>query len=466
MLAVKLKRARNKMGYSNNNIFEALETQYSYNCISNLKALAIKEGRLPSKAFMASEQSGYFDSALELKFSYLQKKLNKRRKVTFTEISTEIITEISIEPDEKINKFAKKILIFNKDAPSFLITGCQGGGPSGDQAGVAKEMRKFLNNSPSKENTLGMFLGDNFYNSGVTHEHDPLFNDAFYHMYQGLDIPFFNILGNHDYDFHGGKHAIHPMQRAMAQVNHTYVAKALRGFPDWIMPSRYYALSFKNVNFFMLDSNTFCFDEQQRSWLVDTHKTLNSTNDKKKWNIIVMHHPLVSYGKRHPDTNKSDIDWYWLNEYEHKPYNFLSLPNSSMNQWIFEKLAELNLEFDLELCAHDHFLGFSEITANPYPELKTPYWKSTAVKTEKTMFQALVGGGGGKIPMGLKNKDKAIWTEPHYGFLDLKIGETLDLTYHHWNSRFSFGTNQKKFSIGRDPLLNPNDDTGHLYIHN
>ena len=238
----------------------------------------------------------------------------------------------------------------------------------------------------------------------------------------------------------------------------------------------------------MLDSNTFCFEAEQRSWLENTYKQLNPEGSKK-WNILVMHHPLVSYGKRHANTKKGDIERYLLPEYGN-----IEIPDATMNQWVFETICAMDITFDLELCAHDHFLGFSKIEMSPYAqknnyssqnlklyqqerswrdnynELGLPIssdfhdtfykdilpfnapkkleYKNMLAKPK--MFQALVGGGGA-FPHGLQHKEQAIWTEEHLGFLSLNIGETLELNFHH-ASRFWGGWNKTGFDIRRDPM--------------
>ena len=153
---------------------------------------------------------------------------------------------------------------------------------------------------------------------------------------------------------------------------------------------------------------------------------------------------MVSYGKRHPGVKKSDIDLYILRE-----YGDIEIFDATMNQWIFEMIWSMDITFDLQLCAHDHFLGFSKIEENPYSRKQSfspsevqqhqqkMSWRNfhneagSSVPPDFTptnddepltfnklpsqkmlkkgiMFQALVGGGGAS-PHGLKHKDQAKW---------------------------------------------------------
>jgi DNA repair exonuclease SbcCD nuclease subunit len=150
----------------------------------------------------------------------------------------------------------------------FLFFGDAGTG-SKNQMNVAQAMTNFCENAKCDFVTL---LGDNFYPSGVADTRDPLWKEAFEIPYSPLNIPFFALLGNHDYK-----------GNVEAQINYSKKSK------QWKMPSRYYTFSRGPVDFFVLDTNKF--NKPQREWLSET---LDAS--KKTWKIVCGHHPIYSYG--------------------------------------------------------------------------------------------------------------------------------------------------------------------------
>ncbi len=131
-------------------------------------------------------------------------------------------------------------------------------------------------------------LGDNFYDDGTPSPTDPIFKSHFYEVYDKpelthlRDLNFFNILGNHGYNWHGWakyKPGISGYQKAENQLLHTYLNSdksdfsqdvidlfsreteiALNELPKWTMPSRYYSVDFGDTEIFFLDSNTYARD--------------------------------------------------------------------------------------------------------------------------------------------------------------------------------------------------------------
>lgn len=101
-----------------------------------------------------------------------------------------------------------------------------------------------------------LLLGDNIYPEGVTSPDpavDPQWDDKFEIPYADLSIPFYPVLGNHDYgdDPGGGGGGWPPtidLARGDAQVDHTaYSSK-------WSMPNEYYSFTHGDVEFFALDT--------------------------------------------------------------------------------------------------------------------------------------------------------------------------------------------------------------------
>ena len=76
-----------------------------------------------------------------------------------------------------------------------------------------------------KEHTPDLVLntGDNFYYCGIQNGSDPQINEDFVALFGSINVPWYNILGNHDYGFNPD---------AQLWLNQT--------IPTWIMDSRYY----------------------------------------------------------------------------------------------------------------------------------------------------------------------------------------------------------------------------------
>jgi tartrate-resistant acid phosphatase type 5 len=128
-------------------------------------------------------------------------------------------------------------------------------------------------------------LGDNIFDSGVESVTDGQFHAKFEDPYAQLDLPFFMILGNHDY---GGAGAGYELQRAQYQVD--YTAHSAR----WRMPATYYRRVAEHVDVFALDTNAQLWsrDAQQRvdvgAWIAASTAT---------WKIAVGHHSYLSNGE-------------------------------------------------------------------------------------------------------------------------------------------------------------------------
>jgi tartrate-resistant acid phosphatase type 5 len=127
-------------------------------------------------------------------------------------------------------------------------------------------------------------LGDNIYESGVTSVDDPQWQQKFEQPYAAVNVPFWVVLGNHDY---GGAGLGFEPARAQAQV--AYSAKSSK----WKLPATYYRRSVSNVEFFGLDTMVAMVNQhaQQRTevsaWIAQSRAT---------WKIAFGHHPYLSNG--------------------------------------------------------------------------------------------------------------------------------------------------------------------------
>lgn len=157
-------------------------------------------------------------------------------------------------------------------------------------------------------------VGDNVYQNGVSGVNDPKFKSHFEDIfdYAHLDLPFYLVLGNHDYE-----------GSINAQID--YSAKSER----WNMPNEYYTFdkvlpTGEKVSFFALDTYELLNNDgnQQVEWL---STKLNNASDAK-WKIVFGHHPLYNngnYGDHHtlieklaPLFNKHNVRLY-LSGHEH-----------------------------------------------------------------------------------------------------------------------------------------------------
>ncbi len=162
----------------------------------------------------------------------------------------------------------------------LLFVGDTGSGTS-NQLAVAEQMESLCK---SAEVTGVVLLGDNFYYTGVESVRDPLWEDRFEKVYSGeclKNLPFYAILGNHDY-------------RAVPEAQIAYT-RARGG--RWTMPARYYSLRFGSLlEIGAADTNIpdrcgipeFCSID----WLMEKLKTSLAT-----WKVLIGHHPILSGGK-------------------------------------------------------------------------------------------------------------------------------------------------------------------------
>jgi tartrate-resistant acid phosphatase type 5 len=129
----------------------------------------------------------------------------------------------------------------------FIVFGDYGNYGRGNQKLVAERIGSFCKTHVCE---FIVTTGDNFYPNGTTSVYDEHWKKSFLETYNDdtiKDLPFYAVLGNHDYKTH-----------PQSQVDYHYHSNASR----WYMPSRYYNVSFSkqyedrslNVQFLMLDS--------------------------------------------------------------------------------------------------------------------------------------------------------------------------------------------------------------------
>lgn len=340
-------------------------------------------------------------------------------------------------PAKKPSQFELGINMTSDDKMAYkmMVTGCQGEGTPA-QRNVANAMNQKLKTyAPDK--ISGLLLGDNFYDSGVDTTDDPKFKDLFTNMYS-QSFNWFAALGNHDWNFQNsiktwmGKTAPH-QQKAMAQVEHTYSSLDKKNKVDmWLMPHRYYVIETNWANIIVLDSNTLYFDPQQQDWFKNILKRANEKTPHRK-NVIAMHHPLLSAGKRNPFSDAKDVHQYILPEYKYTGPRDTSLNNLLLT--LFKEIqSELRDAFkiDLILCAHDHFLADSYLY-------------------ELSCKQLTIGGGGGPL-QDIKIEKTCQFQAKTHGFVELDFNkENINYTFFDSNPRTLYSDSSSTTPYGQRP---------------
>jgi tartrate-resistant acid phosphatase type 5 len=131
-----------------------------------------------------------------------------------------------------------------------------------------------------------ILLGDNIYESGVFGVDDVQWQDKFEIPYQSIQLPFYAVLGNHDYGALGLG-----TEFAKGPIEVAYSGRSTK----WKMPSTYYTFHKGNVGFVALDTNSILWANtdygSQSSWYANAIGQLTTT-----WKIVLGHHPYLSNG--------------------------------------------------------------------------------------------------------------------------------------------------------------------------
>ncbi len=176
-----------------------------------------------------------------------------------------------------------------------------------------------------------LLLGDNFYDTGVESVDDEQWQTKFELPYAGIDLPFYAVLGNHDYG--GTNH----LDKAVHQIAYTDLSDR------WTMPDHYFAHTASNVDFFALDTNLPQWPvslgeigARQESWLAGQFADFEPDD---RWRIVWAHHPYLSNGKH---GNAGNYDGF------PDTFTLSGQPNKELLE------AHVCGKADLYLCGHDH----------------------------------------------------------------------------------------------------------------
>jgi hypothetical protein len=145
-------------------------------------------------------------------------------------------------------------------------------------------------------------LGDNFYDVGVSSTTDPQWTTKFLTPYGAVSLPFYAVLGNHDY---GASGSGADWDRAQNEVEYTKVST------KWKMPDRHWQRTDKGVAMFALDTNAIMFRSLWGSRVSAQQTAINGWvgSSTAKWKIAFGHHPYLSNGPHGNAGNYEGMSW-------------------------------------------------------------------------------------------------------------------------------------------------------------
>ncbi|MBF0444354.1 MAG: metallophosphoesterase [Magnetococcales bacterium] len=254
--------------------------------------------------------------------------------------------------------------LLTKSKLVFYTLGDQGTGGKKQQK-VAAAMEREAKKSGKPDFVL--LLGDNFYNDGVVSIDDPQWQEKFERIYKGnllKDIPFFAVLGNHDYRLNSD-----------AQVQYTSQGK---GSKRWQMPDKFYRVDLGQVKnrpllrLVGLDTTNVDSFSQQAKFIKQSFK---SVKNRPLWRIVAGHHPLYS-ASRHG-------------------------PTKSMHPEILPAMQDSKVH--LYLAGHDHNLQLIKLMFSP--------------------IQVVSGGGGRVLYPIVSGQEGVDFANSKFGFVKVVLSE-------------------------------------------
>jgi len=183
---------------------------------------------------------------------------------------------------------------------------------------------------------FGLLLGDNFYDSGVDSEMDPMFDTHFAQPYGPLGFPFYVVLGNHDLGGDGLGIDL-DFQKGNYQVAYSMYNS------QWRMPAKHYEFTEGPIWFAALNTTDIFFnqDDDQYSavngWLADY-----DARGDTRWKIAFGHHPYISNGPHGNAGDYEDLGGVPLTEIPRGDH-VLDFFNDNVCG-----------KFDVYICGHDH----------------------------------------------------------------------------------------------------------------
>ncbi|MFJ3050520.1 metallophosphoesterase [Pseudomonas nitroreducens] len=176
---------------------------------------------------------------------------------------------------------------------TLLALGDQGSGDL-QQWRVAEGMERVAESEGGVNMVL--LLGDNFYGKALSGVDDPAWQLKFERVYHGRwlsHVPFYAVLGNHDYP-------------ASAAVELDY-ARQRAGSGRWQMPAPFYTRDFGEVEgrpllrVAFLDTNADAAGRQRQADFLQ--RAFARPGPAPLWKMVVAHHAMRSSGGKHGDDN-------------------------------------------------------------------------------------------------------------------------------------------------------------------
>jgi hypothetical protein len=223
----------------------------------------------------------------------------------------------------------------------FIVMGDTGEG-NPEQVQVAESIAALC----EREGCEFVFLlGDNIYDSGVESTDDSGWAERFEEPYAGVDLPFYAVLGNHDYggDLFGFELGGlgNEFDKGLIEVDYSQVSE------KWRMPATHYTLRVGGVGFIALDTNSILWDNTEHGDQYAWYPTALQEIAGSDWVFVMGHHPYRSNGDH---GNAGNYDAPELNGWEVP--NPLPIQNGDDMQAFYEDVVCGTADF--LLTGHDH----------------------------------------------------------------------------------------------------------------
>jgi hypothetical protein len=227
------------------------------------------------------------------------------------------------------------------DLVKFVVMGDTGEGNT-DQRAVGERIRDVC---AADGCDFVLLLGDNIYDDGVASVDDPQWQTKFEEPYRDIDLPFWAVLGNHDYggDVIGINAPGIGNEWDKGPIEVQYTERSAK----WRMPDTHYTLTVGHVGFIMLDTNSLMWGDtthgDQAMWLPTALEEVAGA----RWVFVAGHHPYRSNGTHGNAGN-----------YDAPEVLGLPLPNpipllngGNVKSWFEEHLCGIG---DVYFSGHDH----------------------------------------------------------------------------------------------------------------